>query len=220
MNRRMDMDKHKMKWTLRIIIVLSVFIILLFLGTFSAGVLSPFPYLELDSFKGKVIDAETKKPVAGAAVLAVYFKEVYTVAGSNSLAIDAQEALTDDRGEFIIPGTKRWFVSRRGYTDGKLTIFKRGYGTFPRHTLSKAIGEKYKSWPTPEKYIVYEIPGLKTRVERSRNAFDTDIDYRLPYELQKLIIKEVNREFKRLGLLDRYIEKEGNTILTLEEKSK
>ena len=191
-----------------------LFIFFMILGTCSGGVFSPFPCLYLSSFNGKVIDADTKEPIAKAAVLAVYYKSVATVAGSNSFVVDAQETLTDDKGEFNISGKMRWLVLCRGYSRGKIIIFKPSYGVFPRHSRSKAVGEN-KSWPPPNKYIVYELPKLKTKEERAKNIFDVKINYDLPFSRQKQIIDEINKEFKNLGMIDRFIEKEGKPIRAL-----
>jgi hypothetical protein len=123
----------------------------------------------LRSFEGKVVDAETKEPIEGAAVLAVYYQEVPSiVAGSNHYAVDAQETLTDINGEFKIPAKTVKLEDVSWKPECNLTIFKPGYGVFPGHKLSNAVGEN-KSWPPPEKYIVYEIPKLKTREEREKN---------------------------------------------------
>lgn len=126
-----------------------------------------FPFAYLAPYNGRVIDTETKEPIAGAAVLVVYYSDIPTISGSSSAAEDAQETLTDSNGEFKV----HWKISWFGF--GKLTwfpaarvnIFKPGYGFFPRHKFSKASGVN-ESWPPPGEYIVYELPKLKTREER------------------------------------------------------
>lgn len=166
------------------------------LSIFTAGLFSPMPFRILDSFSGKVIDIETKEPIEGAAVLAVYYKETYTIAGSNSWVIDAQETLTDGNGEFEIPFRMRWFRLYRGSTEGRLIIFKPEYGVFPDHKLSNAIGEN-KSWPSSGKYIVFEVPKLKTWEER-----DNNIHFSRPNinnKLMKEFIKSLNMERGYLG---------------------
>jgi hypothetical protein len=151
----------------------------------------------LRSFEGKVVDAETKEPIEGAAVLAVYYQEVPSiVAGSNHYAVDAQETLTDINGEFKIPAKTVKLEDVSWKPECNLTIFKPGYGVFPGHKLSNAVGEN-KSWPPPEKYIVYEIPKLKTREER-RSNIPTRPD--IPYERMKLFVGSINEERINLGL--------------------
>ena len=151
----------------------------------------------LSSFEGKVIDSETKEPIEGAAVLAVYYKVTYTPAGSNSYAVDAQETLTGPDGQFKIPPKAGRSNDYRGKLECNLIIFKPGYGVFPDHKLSEAVGEN-KSWPPPEKYIVYEIPNLKTREERDRNLMFCQYSS-LPYEKRKNLFRLVNEERINLG---------------------
>jgi hypothetical protein len=151
----------------------------------------------LRSFEGKVVDAETKEPIEGAAVLVVYYQEVPSIAGSNHYADDAQETLTDANGEFKIPGKTVKLEDVSWKPDCNLTIFKPGYGVFPGHKLSNAVGEN-KSWPTPEKYIVYEIPKLKTREERDRNLVFRKYSS-IPYEKRKHLFRLVNEERIELG---------------------
>ena len=189
-------QKKKIRWW-HVLVGLIAFVFFLILGTCTAGVLSPVPYLYLDSFSGKVVDTDTKEPVVGAVVLAVYFKETYSVAGSNSWTVDGQEVLTDENGEFNILSKRRWFALHRGYTEGNLTIFKPGYGVFPGHKLSRAVGEN-KTWPPSEKYIVFELPKLKTREERKNNMY-FDHYLEIPYKKRKNFLKLINDERKYLG---------------------
>jgi hypothetical protein len=163
----------------------------------------------LPSFEGKVVDADTKVPIEGAAVLVVYYKTIYTIAGSNDNPFDAQEAVTNAKGEFKIPEKSGWFGKIRGTALADVTIFKPGYGVFPNHRLSEAVGEN-KTWPPPRKYIVYELPRLKTKEERIKAVNDVSMKYELEYDKQRHFIEQLNREFKNLGMKDMYVEREGN----------
>ena len=159
----------------------------------------PIPYRSLAPFKGKVVDTDTKEPIDEAAVLAVYYVTEASIMGSNSYVVDGQDTVTDKNGEFKLPRKRRWFVLHRGYPEGKLVIFKPGYGTFPRHQRSVAV-EENKSWPPPGKFIVYELPKLDTMEERSKNlpgafAFDE-----VPYAQQEKFIKTINQEAIDLGI--------------------
>jgi hypothetical protein len=167
------------------------------------------PYYYLPPFEGKVIDAETKEPISGAAVLAVYYGEYPTVAGANTYAIDAQETLTDEKGEFNIAEVKEWFGDHPGTpVEANLMIFKPGYGAFPHHRGSRAIGEN-SSWPPPGKYVVYELPKLKTREERKANL-------RFQYyegfgdRIFSHFLNLINEEYRNLGLPGISIPKRDN----------
>jgi energy-coupling factor transporter transmembrane protein EcfT len=155
---------------------------------------SNVPYYYLSPFEGRVIDADTKEPIEGAAVLAVYYDQATSIAGTNTFPIDAQEALTDSRGEFKIPELKRWLGDRPGtVVDARLTIFKPGYGAFPSYKGSKAV-KGNKSKLSQENYILYELPKLKTTEERKENVIFMR-GYSYP-----LYMRAINEERKNLGL--------------------
>jgi hypothetical protein len=194
MNKKKRMSNKSLNLVF-IIVFLGIFLFLQSMG----GIFFPLPYRSLAPFSGKVIDAETKEPIAEAVVLAVYYMTSYTVAGSNSYVEDGQETLTDKNGEFRIPRERRWFVLHRGYPKGSIVIFKPGYGAFPQHRQSEAVGEN-KSWPPPNKYIVYEIPKLKTKNERNVNLPGRYPFSKIPYERQKMYINAINEERRNLGL--------------------
>ena len=207
-----------MAWTVRLIIILLIYIyiiylivkrveknvgraILIILAVISMPIAygistAIVPYYYLAPFEGKVIDADTKSPVEGAAVLAVYYKEVPSIAGSNSYAIDAQETLTDKNGEFKIPEYKKWFGSNNGEPEGDLLIFKPGYGKFPGSEGVNIVGAVRA---TPEKYIVYELPKLKTKEERKNNLHHTSRPFHIAYEKMKEFTHLLNEERANLG---------------------
>ena len=179
-----------MKLTKRkiIVIILAVILFIIF---------CPFAYLS--PFKGKVIDADTKKPIEGAVVLVVYRREVLSIAGSNTYPADVQETLVDSNGEFKIPWRIRWFGKAKRWPEANVIIFKPGYGRFPNHKRSEAMGEN-KSWPSPRKYIVYKIPKLNTIAERKENViFGRPYD-EIPYQRRKIFFKKINEERKNLRL--------------------
>lgn len=152
----------------------------------------------LSSFEGKVIDTETKAPIEGAAVLAIYYEEAFSpVDGSKLYVVDAQQAITGPDGQFKIPSKSGRADDYSGKLEGEIAIFKPGYGAFPDHILSKAVGEN-KSWPPPEKYIVYEIPKLKTREERIKNLLIFNYNG-FPYEKTGRFVDLLNEERDNLG---------------------
>jgi len=157
------------KWKKRLTRFVFLPIAILSLPVLYIVIFSAIPYYELMPFEGRVIDADTKEPIEGAVVLAVYFDEAITIAGTNTYPIDAQETLTDRKGEFKISEVREWFGPRPGtVVKAEVIIFKPGYGVYPNHRRAKAVGGN-KAWPHPGEYIVYELPRLKTREERDNN---------------------------------------------------
>lgn len=153
-----------------------------------------WPCAFLAPYKGKVIDADTKEPIESAAVLVVYINFYPTVAGSISSKGDAQETLTDENGEFKIPWKVILYGDAKFMPHGDIEIFKPGYGTL-WHKRSTAVGEN-KSWPPAFKYVVYEIPKLKTREERNRNLPGRP---HIPDEKMKIFTLLLNEERISLG---------------------
>jgi len=170
-----------------------LFVFLYFIDLFIGGILNPLPFRYLAEFKGKVIDAQTKEPVGGAVVVALYYSGTASPGGMVTFQVDARETLTDEKGGFRLKPALRWFVRHRGFFEGRLIIFKPGYGVFPDHRLSEAIGVN-KSWPPPGEDILYTVPKLETRAERLRN-----VTYVSKYNLP-LFIEALNEERAELGL--------------------
>jgi len=90
------------------------------------------------TFRGKLIDAETLKPIEGAVVVAVWYKTKAFLIGSTTDFKDAKETLTDKNGEWSITGPEDQEVPRtfdllyviglRHITEGpKITYYKPGY---------------------------------------------------------------------------------------------
>lgn len=180
------------------IVWLMIAVTSIFFVTSCGGVFFPLPYRSLAPFKGKVVDADTKEPIEGAVVLGVYYFTAYTIAGSNSYVEDGQETLTDKNGEFKLPRTRRWFVLHRGYPEGRLEIFKPGYGTL-WHQRSIAVGDN-KSWPTPSKYIVYELPRLINVEDRKKNVRSARRYDEIPYRNKRQYWEKVNEECSYVGI--------------------
>jgi len=130
-------------------------------------------YHHYGPYYGKVIDAETKEPLEGAAVLAVYYTQSYSPGGSVSHYLDAQETVTDKNGEFKIPSlnsfTFKPLQSFEPYT--WFTIFKPGYGCYPNHKKVKPMFLPNGTLPSNQ-YIVVEQPSILnvSKDERLRNT--------------------------------------------------
>jgi hypothetical protein len=83
-------------------------------------------------FKGEVIDAETKGPIEGAVVVAVYSKQAIRIApDSVGITINVKETLTDKDGNFRIPSYTTIIDPLSWSKPVTFIIFKPGYGSFP-----------------------------------------------------------------------------------------
>jgi len=166
-------------------------------------------------FKGKVIDAETKAPIAGAVVVATYYKSTMGVPHHYSSIINVQEALTDSNGEFSIPSYTTLIqpLSVSFFVD--FIIYKPGYGNFPHQHLSPQklgvraedffSGEYGKEGELPwlDKKIkvtfgIVELPKLQTKEERLRAIPNSPGD--LTFKELPLLFKSINEERHNFGL--------------------
>ena len=156
---------------------------------------------------GKIIDFETKKPVAGAVVMALWCKEVFRLTiESKSEYYDYYETLSDKDGNFTIPG--KGLIIFKDVPPPRIKIYKNGYRVFnlwrlnpiafndlsPRHEIEWNNGEPIihlgKSTLEERKSSVKHFRCIPFS-EMSRN-----ID---PQEKYHLYTKEVEREYEAFG---------------------
>ena len=191
------------------------FILILALTVFTIPAFAAGPW------KGKVIDAETKKPIEGAVVLAVWDRNYRTPTGGNSYFYEAKEVLTDKDGRFeIVSYTPINLLPLISYIEGPFfTIFKPGYGSFPWHRVyppmnippdeffaaetstEGEIGWDYeKEKKVKVTFGIVELPPLKTREERIKVLPGSSDPFRNHYDKKKEYMKLLSIESKELGL--------------------
>lgn len=152
-------------------------------------------------YHGRLIDAQTKQPIVGAVVFAQWWQKVDVMGAHSTTAYyDAQETLTDQQGNFVIPGimnppkgptpgTGRWQgVMMTGVLKPPtFIIFKPGYEAIGGRRLEPVPPEvqarlKVKDNVYEENGImVVEVRRLTTREERIEN-------------LRKLFVSDAPRE--------------------------
>ena len=89
------------------------------------------PLFAKGPYRGRVIDTDTKQPIEGAAVLAVWYSVTPTIGDKVDAYLDAEEVLTDKDGRFVI-GKHTPISFRPGWIRGPdITIFYPGYGSYP-----------------------------------------------------------------------------------------
>ena len=89
-------------------------------------------------YKGRVVDEQTREPIQGVVVTAVWSYLCPTPAGQISRFYDAFETVTDERGDFTVPGKKlRFFVD---LDTARVSIFKAGYEYFEYNWKTLKIG--------------------------------------------------------------------------------
>ena len=90
-------------------------------------------------WRGKVIETETKKPIEGAVVVAVWYSETtLNPAGSSSVPMNVVETETNAKGEFYF--SSKYFLDvpiLRQVTGPDFLVYKPGYDVFQISYVSK-----------------------------------------------------------------------------------
>jgi len=141
------------------------------------------------SFKGKVIDTETKRPIEGVVAVAVYEKVVYGIVQAGSEVIHVNEALTDSEGVFRIPEYAT-LINPIGWNgDARIIILKPGYGNY--HVYK---GMRLNLYGPGEKYFSEHAFGKHKRMEftvvNDNGVFDSrtfDVPFQAPYWTRSLL---------------------------------
>ncbi|MFQ5804254.1 MAG: carboxypeptidase-like regulatory domain-containing protein [Candidatus Methylomirabilales bacterium] len=123
------------------------------------------PYLQgyHGPYRGRVIDAETKQPLVGAVVVAVWSRTVSQIVQSSTFLYEVCEVLTDVKGAFVLHAKQIERHAPPRTWRPTFKIFLRGYGSFPGHQVAPRgfIGGIFEGAGT-----TVELPRLKTREER------------------------------------------------------
>jgi hypothetical protein len=104
-------------------------------------------------YGGRVIDADTKAPLKGAVVVAVWDEERATIAGPSSRVKEIKEILTNDMGEWSIIGPEGDEEKAIGWLQPlgvpmtkapRFVVFKPGYCSWPAGFGIQSCKEKLK----------------------------------------------------------------------------
>ncbi|QXE92954.1 hypothetical protein KP001_10720 [Geomonas subterranea] len=193
-------------------VLLAAFSLVLLAATASTAM---WPVYHETAFDGRVLDFDTKQPLEGAVVVAIYNKRSMGAGkGQSSTVINIKEALTDKEGKFHIPSYTT--ILAQPFTRQDRTsflIYKPGYASvllpLKNHFTGKTTAERELSpWYDPVlsgKYKIrlrgagiVEIPRLVTKDEKLRNL-PTLPDQLENLGKQKNLTTLINEEKKELG---------------------
>ena len=128
-------------------------------------------------FSGKVVEAESGKPIEGAVVLIAFYTEGFSVGGAVYRFADAVETLTDARGEFHFPPKRVTLYRSMSIWDNEcnISIFKPGYGAYPNNPKTFSDAEYKRSHIIAEnEHTTFHLPKLLTLEERKENLLNIE----------------------------------------------
>ena len=145
-------------------------------------------------YRGKVVDAETGAPIAGAVVIAVWEREFTHAAGRLHEFYDAQEVLTDQAGDFLLDPSEIESRAPFNTLHPMFRIYKPGYGFYPRYQVSPTIipRDAFR-----QEMTVVSLRKARTVEERTRNL---SVVTHAPDEKQPNLLKAISVERVGLGL--------------------
>ena len=147
-------------------------------------------------YRGRVLDAETGKPLAGVVVVAVWRRDRIMPLHSRSEHYAAREALTNADGEFVIDANDMERNAPKRTRHPFFTIFLPGYGRpqVPAGTPPTLTRRFYEG---PGNTV--ELPQLKTKEERLAHLRKIDL-YGAPFTEVPEFTRLINQERVMLGL--------------------
>lgn len=148
--------------------------VMVFIPVVLTGLLTiAVPRAAAETYRGTVVDAETKAPLEGAVVVVVWHRKPIVTMDGPQYFHKAVEALTDAEGKFTVdasPGID-WNPFTYVLKDPWIAIFKPGYGAFPlAHVKTQSVRELKEAMLTEGATIA--LPKLKTK-EELRKFTDT-----------------------------------------------
>jgi hypothetical protein len=150
-------------------------------------------------YRGQVVDAETKAPLAGAVVVVHWRRDRVYPFHSVSENYAVRETVTDAEGRFILDAKDVEEGAPRRTYHPEFFIFQPGYGSYPKKYVSPRgfTGGIFERSGT-----VVELPRLEGREERRKHLFlfgPGDFSDRPFTELPELV-RRINAERIAIGL--------------------
>jgi hypothetical protein len=141
------------------------------------------------TYRGRVLDAGTGRPLAGVVVVAVWRRVRVVPLGHRSEHYAAREALTNESGDWVIEAHDLESSAPRRTRRPTFTIFLPGYGR-PREVPSTPPSPPWTFYEGAGHTV--EMPQLKTHEERRIHLRSVD-----PYTFSETPFTEIS-EFTRL----------------------
>jgi hypothetical protein len=156
-------------------------------------------------YSGQVVDAETGRPVAGAAVVAIWTREMPVGPEVTEGDWDVYEILSDANGEFTIPH-RTHFTPFGWILEPTITVYYPSYapGYAGFYSRDVPVADRPPRDPRdrdrPENYVTIPLKHLTTREARISKAGRPIGTLTLPWEKVPNLMRLINEELEQLGL--------------------
>jgi hypothetical protein len=150
-------------------------------------------------YRGQILESQTKAPLAGAVVVALWRRDVVYPFQVNSEHYAVRETVTDSDGRFVMEVRDIEEGAPRRTRKPEFLVFLPGYGAFPhRYTSPKGfMAELFEGAGT-----TVEVPRLETREQRLRNlrSFGPHDFSESPHKALPLLMRLIDEERIAVGL--------------------
>lgn len=150
------------------------------------------------AYRGRVVDADTGAPLAGAAVAAVWHRQVVQLFGSVSYFYAACEVLTDANGDFVLDPKRIERHAPNNVGAPQLFIYFPGYNSVPGAGGPWPPRRPSVTGEYLEATAIVRLPEMRTRDDRLGVLNFLFLD--IPAEKIPNFIRLVNVERLKLGL--------------------
>ncbi len=126
------------------------------------------------AYRGKVLELGTDRPIEKAGVIAAYWAAGMGIGHPAEIYLGYQVVLTDKAGRFEVPGKLHWNYwpfAGSFRTTPTITIYKKGYGSFPASFGEGTFAKRGKTtpeigaWVPAETEVIFRMPKLETAEE-------------------------------------------------------
>jgi len=150
-------------------------------------------------YRGQILDSETKAPLAGAVVVALWRRERVYPFQVNTERYAVRETVTDSDGRFLMEVKDIEEGAPRRTRKPEFLVFLPGYGAFPhRYTSPKGfLAELFEGSGT-----TVEVPRLENREDRLSNlsSFGPHSFSEKPHKELPRLMRAIDEERVALGL--------------------
>ena len=151
-------------------------------------------------YRGRVIDAESKQPLAGAVVVGEWYREKIELLRMATVTHALREVLTDAKGEFVMAAEDIERNAPPRTLRPHFVILLPGYGSYP---LAQVAPKGFSRGIFEGEGVTVELPPLTTREERLKHLSKMVKPYVLsetPFKDVPNFVRLVNTERVSLGL--------------------